>query len=292
MDIKHMKYFVEVVKQGGMTNASKSLYIAQPTISKAIKDIESELEMPLFERRKRQLDLTDAGHIFYNKCEEILNLYDSISVEMNGLSKLEKGHISIGMSPVMDVSFFVHLLGEFHKLYPNVTYNLDEHGGKYIEDSLQKGNLDVGITTIPVDQHIFNTFPLYEEELVLIVSNDHHLAQYQSIDMYDIKDEDFILFNEEFYLNDKILEAAKNKGFIPHTISNISQWTFIEDLLIEHLGVCILPESVARHLSDKVKIISIKNPELTWRLGVIWLKDKTLSHATRKWVEFMEKQLK
>ena len=64
MDIKHMKYFVEVVKQGGMTNASKSLYIAQPTISKAIKDIEAEMTVPLFDRSKRSLVLTDAGKIF------------------------------------------------------------------------------------------------------------------------------------------------------------------------------------------------------------------------------------
>ena len=65
LDIKHMKYFMEVVNQGGMTNASKSLYIAQPTISKAIKDIENELKMTLFDRQKRYLVLTDAGKIFY-----------------------------------------------------------------------------------------------------------------------------------------------------------------------------------------------------------------------------------
>lgn len=64
MDIKHMKYFVEVVDQKGMTNASKHLFIAQPTISKAIKDLEQELDMTLFDRSKRQLVLTDAGSIF------------------------------------------------------------------------------------------------------------------------------------------------------------------------------------------------------------------------------------
>ena len=74
MDIKHMKYFVEVVKQGGMTNASKSLYIAQPTISKAIKDIEAEMAVPLFDRSKRSLVLTDAGKIFFKKCQEIIAL--------------------------------------------------------------------------------------------------------------------------------------------------------------------------------------------------------------------------
>ena len=70
LDIKHMKYFMEVVNQGGMTNASKSLYIAQPTISKAIKDIENELKMTLFDRQKRYLVLTDAGKIFYKSVKK------------------------------------------------------------------------------------------------------------------------------------------------------------------------------------------------------------------------------
>ena len=71
MEIKQMKYFVEVVDHKGMTNASKHLFIAQPTISKAIKDLEQELDMTLFDRSKRQLVLTDAGSIFYKKCKEI-----------------------------------------------------------------------------------------------------------------------------------------------------------------------------------------------------------------------------
>ena len=193
VDIKHMKYFVEVVKQGGMTNASKALFIAQPTISKAIKDIESELEMPLFDRKNRQLILTDAGQIFYKKSEEILNLYSTIPAEMKGLSQLDSGHINIGMSAVMNVNHFIRILGEFHQLYPNVTYNLNEHGGKYIEENLDKGTLDIGITTLPVDAHRFNSLALYKEELVLVVSKDHPFAQQESVLMSDLKDEDFIL---------------------------------------------------------------------------------------------------
>ena len=102
-----MKYFVEVVKQGGMTNASKSLYIAQPTISKAIKDIEAEMAVPLFDRSKRNLVLTDAGKIFFNKCKEIISLYDNLPTEINSLYGLETGHINISMSAVMSMRKFI-----------------------------------------------------------------------------------------------------------------------------------------------------------------------------------------
>ena len=70
--------------------------------------------------------------------------------------------------------------------------------------------------------------------------------------MKELANEDFILFNEDFYLNDKIREAAKNAGFIPKTISKISQWNFIENLLNAHLGVSILPDNIVRMLISMI----------------------------------------
>ncbi|MDG0822814.1 MAG: LysR substrate-binding domain-containing protein [Staphylococcus equorum] len=291
MDIKQMKYFVEVVNQNSMTNASKSLYIAQPTISKAIKDLEKELNMTLFDRSKRQLALTDAGRVFYQKSKEILTLYNDLPREVNSLLGLETGHISIGLSAVMNMNKFIHILGEFHQKYPNVTYNLVENGGKMIETQLIKDELDIGITTIPVDQSIFHSVLLYEEELKLVLNKEHRLANYEQVDMSMLKDEDFILFNEDFYLNDKIIESAKNSGFVPNTISKISQWNFIENLLSAHLGVSILPENIVNLLDGNFKSIKIDDPAMRWELGVIWKRDKYLSHATKKWIEFMKQRL-
>ena len=286
-----MSYFVEVVNEGGMTNASKSLYIAQPTISKAVKDIEKELGMPLFDRSKRELKLTDAGQVFYQKCKEILALYNNLPVEINSLLGLETGHISIGLSAVMNMNKFIQILGEFHKLYPNITYNLVENGGKMIESQLANDEIDIGITTLPVDGTIFNSIPLYQEDLKLVLNKEHHLAHRKTVEMKELANEDFILFNEDFYLNDKIREAAKNAGFIPKTISKISQWNFIENLLNAHLGVSILPDNIVRMLDSNFKHININDSGMKWELGVIWKKEKYLSHATRQWIDFMSQRL-
>ncbi|PHK48890.1 cidABC operon transcriptional activator CidR [Staphylococcus edaphicus] len=291
MDIKHMKYFVEVVDQNSMTNASKSLYIAQPTISKAIKDLEKELDMVLFDRSKRQLVLTDAGRVFYKKCKEILTLYKDLPKEINSLLGLETGHISIGLSAVMNMNKFINILGEFHHKYPGVTYNLVENGGKMIETQLINDEIDIGITTLPVDKTIFHSITLYQEDLRLVLNKEHPLANSKHVDMSMLKDEDFILFNEDFYLNDKIIEAAKNAGYIPNTISKISQWNFIENLLNAHLGVSILPENIVNLLNGSFKNIKLDDPGMRWELGVIWKRDKYLSHATRQWIEFMKARL-
>ena len=291
MDIKHMKYFVEVVKQGGMTNASKSLYIAQPTISKAIKDIEAEMAVPLFDRSKRNLVLTDAGKIFFNKCKEIISLYDNLPTEINSLYGLETGHINISMSAVMSMRKFIGILGDFHQLYPNITYNLIESGGKTTENLILNDEVDIGVTTLPVDHHLFESISLNKEDLRVVLYREHPLAYKTKIKMEELAEENFILFNEDFYLNDKIIENAKNAGFVPNMASQISQWNVIENLIINKLGITILPATISELLNDDVKMIQLENANTEWELGVVWKKDKRLSHATNKWIEFLKEKL-
>ena len=291
MDIKHMKYFVEVVKQGGMTNASKSLYIAQPTISKAIKDIEAEKAVPLFDRSKRNLVLTDAGKIFFNKCKEIISLYDNLPTEINSLYGLETGHINISMSAVMSMRKFIGILGDFHQLYPNITYNLIESGGKTTENLILNDEVDIGVTTLPVDHHLFESISLNKEDLRVVLHREHPLAYKTKIKMEELAEENFILFNEDFYLNDKIIENAKNAGFVPNMASQISQWNVIENLIINKLGITILPATISELLNDDVKMIQLENANTEWELGVVWKKDKRLSHATNKWIEFLKEKL-
>ena len=124
-----------------------------------------------------------------------------------------------------------------------------------------------------------------------IRDREHPLAQKSSIKMEELADENFILFNEDFYLNDKIIENAKNAGFVPNMASQISQWNVIENLVINQLGISILPATIAQLLNDDVKIVRLENAHTTWELGVVWKKDKRLSHATNKWIEFLKERL-
>lgn len=205
---------------------------------------------------------------------------------------LETGHINIGLSAVMDMQHFIYILGEFHKLYPNVTYNLNESGGKSIETRLINDQIDIGITTIPINENVFDYLSLYSEDLRLVVSEEHELATRESVTMADLKMKTSLCLMKISILTIRLLRTAKNSGFIPNTVSNVSQWNFIEYLLLAHLGVSILPEHIASMLKDNIKSIKIEDPSMSWELGAIWKKDKLLSHATSKWIEFMSERLK
>lgn len=287
MEIKQIKYFVEVVRQGGMTQASEHLYIAQSTISKAIKNIENEYDITLFDRSQKQIKLTDIGQTFYDNSLEFLALFEKLSLEMNDVVNVQKGHIKIGLSPMMNVQMFTNALNQFHKLYPNVTYEVIEGGGKIVENLTANDDVDIGITTLPVDHSLFHSVSLYNEELLLVVSNDHHLSDMEKVDLAELKNEEFVLFHDDYYLKDQIIENCKRIGFYPKTVANISQISFIANMIQQGIGISIVPESLVRLMGDNVTSIQLENVELSWHLGAVWRKDAYLNYVTRQWIDFI-----
>ncbi|WP_367081122.1 cidABC operon transcriptional activator CidR [Staphylococcus capitis] len=287
MEIKQIKYFVEVVRQGGMTQASEHLYIAQSTISKAIKNIENEYDITLFDRSQKQIKLTDIGQTFYDNSLEFLALFEKLSLEMNDVVNVQKGHIKIGLSPMMNVQMFTNALNQFHKLYPNVTYEVIEGGGKIVENLTANDDVDIGITTLPVDHSLFHSVSLYNEELLLAVSNDHHLSDMEKVGLAELKNEEFVLFHDDYYLKDQIIENCKRIGFYPKTVANISQISFIANMIQQGIGISIVPESLVRLMGDNVTSIQLENVELSWHLGAIWRKDAYLNYVTRQWIDFI-----
>ena len=106
-----------------------------------------------------------------------------------------------------------------------------EGGGKIVENLTANDEVDIGITTLPVDHTLFHSIPLYNEELLLVVSNDHHLAHLKKVDLAELKDEEFVLFHDDYYLKDQIIENCKRIGFYSKTVANISQISFIANMI-------------------------------------------------------------
>ncbi|MGS5041141.1 cidABC operon transcriptional activator CidR [Staphylococcus saprophyticus] len=288
MEIKQMKYFVEVVKNGGMTRASKHLYIAQSTISKNIKSIEDEFNVTLFDRRKKHIILTDIGQIFYDKCVEALAILDDLSLEMDDVTNIERGHIRLGVSAIMDVRLFTESLNQFHSMYPNVTYEVVEGGGKAVEFYLNNDEIDVGITTLPVDDDIYHAVPLYKEKLMLVVDKNSKYAKQSSVYLGDLKNERFIMFHDDYYIKDQIIESCRKVGFHRKVVAKMAQITFIENMILDGIGVSILPESIVSILNKDITGIEITGADVNWNLGIIWKKESYINYVTREWINFLK----
>lgn len=291
MDIKHLQYFIEVAKANSFSKAADNLFITQPTISKMIKNLERELGVTLFDRSKKNLVLTDAGSIILEQAKLIDGGFHSLESAIDDLIKLKKGQIRIGLPPIFDANFFPELFGRFHEKYPDVTFQLLEKGSKKIEDDVENNILDIGVIVLPTNNEIFRHLPFLEEDLMLIIPPSHSLADKEQIDLIELRDEDLILFNKDFVLHDRIIAACISTGFEPHITSEVSQWSFIAEMVASKMGVSLLPKSICKHLSKEVKAIRVANPSISWQLAIIWANNRYLSYAAKEWLKLTKELL-
>lgn len=292
MDIKHLQYFIEVSKFNSFSRAADNLFITQPTISKMIKNLETELGVALIDRSSKQITLTDAGQIILEQATLIDKAFNNLKTELDNLTGLKKGHIRIGLPPIFNAHFFLKILGNFHEKYPGITFQLVEDGSKKIEEDVGNKLLDVGIIVLPTKTDIFDHFSFMEEDLKLILHPSHPLAIRDEVELSELANESFILFNKDFVLNDRIILSCNNVGFNPHIISESSQQSFIEEMVASKLGISLLPESICHNLNENVKSVKVTNPSISWNLGIIWGNNQYFSYAAKEWLKFTIEQLK
>ncbi|HZG70408.1 MAG TPA: LysR family transcriptional regulator [Chondromyces sp.] len=286
MELRQLIYFLEAAKQKNFTKASESLHISQPALSKMIKSLEEELDMTLIHRSNKTSELTDAGLIVMEYAQKILSQVDEMSTTLNDLTNLKRGSISIGIPPIIGSLYLPNVIAEFHKKYPNISINLTEYGGAKVVKSVEEGEFELGVAVLPVDESEFNIYPIVEDEMKLLIHHHHPLANRDLIHLRELKDEEFIFYHEDFALHDIMWKKFIQEGFEPKILFKSSQWDFMSEMVGANLGVTILPESICNRVENKkVKIVSLE-PVTPWNLGVITKKDKYISYATERFIEF------
>lgn len=292
MDIRHLQYFMEVARYRSFTKAAESLYITQPTISKTIKNIEEELGIILFDRSSKKIELTDAGKIMFEQGQHIVNSFQNLSSELHDLQNLKKGHIRIGLPPMIGSSFFPEVIGLFHQEYPDISIRIFEDGAKKVELDVESGLLDIGVTVLPTDDELFHSFSFVQENLMLLVHPTHAFAGRDSVSLSELENELFVLFREDFALHDRIITECVRLGFQPHVVYESSQWDLISGMVAANLGIALLPETISHEVDQtRINVVPLIHPAIPWQLGMIWRKERYQSFATQEWIQFTQKIL-
>ncbi|MGG0736433.1 LysR family transcriptional regulator [Niallia taxi] len=291
MDIRQLMYFVEVVKQKSMTRASEKLHISQPALSKGIKSLEEEIGITLINRSNKTHELTDAGQIVYDYAQKIMAQMDEMATTLHDMTNLARGSITIGIPPMIGSLFFPKVIAAFHKAYPNIHINIKEYGAAKVVKSVEEGEFEIGIAVLPLtDESSFNVFHLVSEEIKLIVNEQHKLADRKQVHMKELKEEEFIFYSEEFALYEMMKRGFINEGFEPNIIFKSSQWDFMIEIVAANLGISMLPESIcSRTTNNQVRFMDLK-PVTNWQLAVITKKDRYLSVAGRRFIDFILQQ--
>ncbi|WP_191273345.1 LysR family transcriptional regulator [Neobacillus kokaensis] len=291
MELRDLKSFMEVADFKSFTNAAAHSFLTQPSLSKAVKKLEEELDVELFDRSTRHLRLTDAGRIVYQQSQKAFAALSELNILLDELRDIAAGEIKFGIPPLIGTLFFPMIAQQFNERYPKVTLELVELGAKVIGRLIDEAKIDVGIVVLPADEAMFHTFPFFQDEFVLFIHEHHELAQKTTVTLKDLQHESFILFSEDFALHDYIIDACKSEGFTPQVSYQSSQWDLILELVSAKLGIALLPKLIYQKQTNKnVKIVPLQNPTLYWNLGIITKKDAYHSFALRELLKMLNNQ--
>lgn len=291
MDIKlrPLRAFAEVVRQGGFSQAARSVFATQSTVSKAVKQLEDDLGIVLLDRTVQPARLTAAGEIVYRRAMALLAEQDDLFEELNELRGLQRGELRLGLPPIGSSLLFAPLFATFRSLYPGIEIRLVEYGSKRLEEVLRAGEIDLAGLLAPVSDE-FESQPVHAEPMVALISQQDPLAQSSEVSFSDLASQPFVLFESGFALNPIILDACRERNFQPNVAARTSQIDFMVALVAAGLGVGFLPRMMAEKLRQPgVHLLALREPALEWKMSLAWRRGGFLSHAARAWLDLLAK---
>lgn len=289
MDIRDLKAFYFIVETGNISNASKKLNIAQPALSRQIKQLEASLGTQLFERGSRKIKLTEAGILLRQRAEQILSLVDGTIAELTEIHSGIGGNISIGTVTTSGALLLPELIQEFCTLYPHVTFKLWEGNGLHVLDLLDKGVIELGIIRSPFDIDNYDSIIFPKEPLVIAMKKSLCTPNNnaKTIRLIELANQPLII---PLRWKDMFEEWCAKAGFSPHIVC-LSDGIVLNVLWAKSgIGVALVPKSTEGLISDSTLIYKeIIEPEVSTQTAILWTKNRRLSASSKLFLELINK---
>lgn len=290
MTITELKYFQTVCKYQNFTKAAEECFVTQPTISQAIRNLEEDLGVKLFNRNNNVLTLTKEGEILLKRCNYILNYIHETEIIMKDLS-LNHHLLRIGVPPMIGALFFPTVFRTFKEQNPKVEVELFEAGSVLVREAVEKGDIDIGIAIINnVSDEDFNTIKILSTELSFCVHKSHHLATRKSISIKDLNREKVVLFRSDSYQNSLIKEKFRNNHINLDVFLYAAQINTVVNILsYGNVGAFLFKEFSA--LYDDLVSIPLEEP-IKIDVGVIWKRNAQQFSNSKNFINFIQHYFK
>ena len=284
MELRQLEYFQMASRLKNITRAAERLRVSQPNITVAIKKLEGELGIQLFDRSQKQLSLTPEGAVFLGRVEIALrNIQDAV-LEVNDYKQLQKGTIKIGIPPMMGAYLFPKIFSSFQRRYSHLDVYLHEEGSVAIREQLERDELDFGIIIIPDTSPNLQLLPMARSQIVCCVPEDSDLAARKAITLQDIEDHNLIMLKEGSFLRQTMLQKMKTAGFTPNIVLESNQVVTIMGLVASGVGNAFLLDMIVRD-TPGIRAIPLATPVYV-DVGLAWKRDRYISRAAQSFIEF------
>lgn len=288
MEIRVLRYFLTVVREGGINRAAEVLHITQPTLSRQLSQLEEEVGVKLFHRGARRITLTNEGILLRRRAEEILSLVDRTERELVEQEELVEGRIVIGCGELAAVQVLPEVIETFHKKYPLVGYDIFTANADLVKEQMEKGLIDIGILLEPIDMEKFEFIRLVgKERWVVLMRPDDPLAEKDAVSAKDLENLPLILPRRTNVRNE--LSNWLGDSFQSAKVLFTSNLSTNSALMVQRgLAYSIAIEG-SMPFWDKEKITYRPlDPELTANSVLAWKKQQPFTLAAGKFIEHLK----
>jgi len=259
-----IEYFLAVARHLNFTEAAKSLYVSQPSLSKQIAILEEEIDVQLFFRTKRDVRLTAAGMVLLKEMGGIIERIETAIEKSKKPDLGENSTLTIGCLDAMDMSTFLPIIiKKFKEKYPSVNLILERHSFKVLREKLINKTLDVIFTlSFELDNSLgILSDVVHKGNGYIVIDKSNPLASRNDLTLGDIKDENFVIISRDESPKgfDSIISLCRKNGFTPKIVKQLPN---IESLLLcveSGIGIALLDSNIRMHKSDNIKGFKIED---------------------------------
>lgn len=288
MELRVLKYFLMVSREENITKAAQLLHVTQPALSRQLMQLEEELGVKLFERSSHSIVLTNDGMLLKRRAQEIVELAEKTKKELSEEKELS-GELEIGSGEFKSFSFFADIISEFNEKNPNVSFKFYSGNGDLIKSKLERGILDVGLLSDPVDisRYEFIRFPI-KEVWGVFVHEDFEIAKKDFVMPED-------LIGIPMLMPHRRLVQDEIKNWFGDLFDEINVFA-VYDLLYnsavmvrKKMGVMLSIELESKF--DGLKFIPL-SPKREFGSVMVWKKNQVYSAAASAFIEYVKKYIK
>ena len=284
LNLHLLEQFVALARTKNFTRAADELHLSQSALSRAIQKLEDQLGSPLFERKPREVLLTDLGELLLERARKILQLMEDTFSELSEAGR--RGRIRLGAIPTIAPYFLPALLSQFARRHRDIQVIVQEDTTDNLIRRCSHGEIDLAILALPVIARHLEVEPLFEEELLLVVPVEHSLATAKSVKIEALESFPFVTLNEAHCLAENISSFCRRKSVQPVTVERTSQLATVQELVALDHGVSIVPE-MARKIdtSDKRVYRSFAGEKPVRTVAMMWNAGRFQSRAVKVLME-------
>ena len=289
MNLNQLYYFKTVAKLEHFRNAAKELHISQPSLSHSISTLEEELGTKLFEKQGRCVKLTKYGKIFLNYVEKSLDTLELGEEKLRRFTNATKGNVDVAYVAPLSSYYIPKAVRNFLDIDKNkdITFTFKQELTIDVIEGLKSSKYDIGFCSFVKDEPSIVFEPILEQELVLIVPNNHKLCDLKSINIEEIENYPLVAYNKNSGLGKFTSKLFKESNINTNIVFECEDENAIAGLVAENFGIAIVAK-IPQLNNFNIKQIPINNIKQNRYIYLAYIKDRYFPHAVNNFIQHVK----